>query len=377
MSAESSEELHSSGIIFATSFDRFKQSEIADRIHVLDMPYIGREKHSNWTELRRVFLVLKAARKEKVLLLNSSSGRLQPDTMALAILGLLPRAWRPRVALMGEMWQPNSGLRHLLDWVIVHLADRAVDRYFVHSTDEMGEFPRLWGFDKSKMRCCLYFCSVSAPDLAAPEPPRGNHVFAGGNSHRDYEPLIEVARRMPQVPFVFATHLLQNRDLPPNVTAQQVPHAEFIRLMRSSVAVVTPIKKGLQRAAGQQTYLNAMIFRRPSIVNQTFGVHDHITHNVDGLIVDGSAESYVQALNWVLDPKNASAVERMCAEAHRAASERFSHKRHLENAVKLMKDNFGLELEEAQAQLGKQKAAKKAKLAPAQPLTEDSENPRI
>lgn len=324
-------------VIFATTFNRFQQSRDAHRIRILEMPYVPPAKHTAWDEFRRVFCILKASQRERVLLLNSSAGRYQPDTLALAVLGLLPGRRRPRVALLGDMWQPNRGLRHLMDRIIVRLADRAVDRYFVHSSEELRDFPLYWSLDKNKVRLCLYFYSLKESDMSAPPAPAGDYIFAGGNSHRDYEPLIEAARRMPHVKFVFATFRLNGRtDLPSNVTAGQVTHQEFMNLMRGALAVVTPIKKGLRRSAGQQTYLNAMMFRKPSIVNQTNGVRDHITSGVDGMIVDGSAESYVYALEWILAPQNADAVAKLCAAAHRTASERFSLNSHIEHAVQLM-----------------------------------------
>lgn len=322
--------------LFATTFVRFQQSRAAQRIHVLDMPYVPPAKHSNWDELKRVLWILRAARREKILLLNSSSGRYQPDTMALALLGFLPKRFRPKVAFLGDMWQPNSGLRHRLDRMIVKLADRSVDRYFVHSSEEVKNFPAFWGLDKSKVRLCLYFWSARESDLTAPPPPQEDFVFAGGNSHRDYEPLLEAARQMPDQKFVFATFRLGGLDLPPNVIAKQVPHEEFIRLMRASRAVVTPIKQGLHRSAGQQTYLNAMLFCKPSIVNETNGARDHIQSGVDGIIVDGSPQSYIDALRWVLDPKNAAEVDQMQQLAHRHTSERFSLQKHLDHVVNLM-----------------------------------------
>src|SRR5262245_56431336 len=85
------------GVLFATTFVRFEQSKDAKQIRVLDMPYVPPAKHSNWDELKRVLWILRAARREKTLLLNSSSGRYQPDTFALAILGFFPKRYRPKV----------------------------------------------------------------------------------------------------------------------------------------------------------------------------------------------------------------------------------------------------------------------------------------
>src|SRR5262245_6550633 len=126
-------------ILFATTFNRFRQADAAARIRILEMPYIPPARHSNWDELRRVFKVLSVARSEKVLLLNSSSGRFHPDTLALAILGLFPKSWRPKVGFLGDMWEPNTGLRNLFEKTVVRLADRAIDLYLVHSSEELAQ----------------------------------------------------------------------------------------------------------------------------------------------------------------------------------------------------------------------------------------------
>jgi glycosyltransferase involved in cell wall biosynthesis len=156
-------------------------------------------------------------------------------------------------------------------------------------------------------------------------PPNGNHIFAGGNSHRDYESLIEVAKQMPELNFVIATKHLEGRtDLPRNVIARPVSHHEFMELMLSAAAVIVPIRKGLHRAVGQQTYLNAMWLGKPTIVNDVFGVHDHIQNGETGLIVDGSSESYKEALEWVFSPANQDSLSRLCENAQIAVREKYS-----------------------------------------------------
>jgi len=54
-------------------------------------------------------------------------------------------------------------------------------------------------------------------------------------------------------------------DIPANVKVLQVPHLEFIRLMRESDMVITPLVSGQTRSAGQQTYLNAMRMGRSAL----------------------------------------------------------------------------------------------------------------
>lgn len=92
------------------------------------------------------------------------------------------------------------------------------------------------------------------------------------------------------------------------------------------------MRQGLRRSTGHQTYLNAMKLKKPTIVNDVYGVRDHVRDHDTGLIVDGSAYGYVQALRWVIDPANKEQVRQMCEYAARDVADRFSpetHARHL------------------------------------------------
>jgi glycosyltransferase involved in cell wall biosynthesis len=79
-----------------------------------------------------------------------------------------------------------------------------------------------------------------------------------------------------------------------------------------------------------------MFLAKPTIVNDTLGVRDHIRHMETGLIVDGSAGSYVEALNWVFNPNNREAVKCMNAAAQNDVLERFSFDRHIECVLEIL-----------------------------------------
>jgi hypothetical protein len=276
------------------------------------------------------FRILGTARSASVMLLNSSSGKLYPELIASAALGFVPRRRRPIIAMMGSMWDVEPGLKYQMERIFVRLANRAIDRFIVQSSEELTVFPKTWGIEPPKMRLCLYFYTFTEEDLAAPAPEPGDYIFAGGNSHRDYEPLVEAARQMPDLKFLIATSRLRSGPgLPSNVTVRDVPHAEFVQLMRAARAVVVPMRPMRTRAAGQQTYLNAMLLRKPTVIKDSFAVHDHVRDKENALIVDGSPQSYVDAIRWVLDPANADRVARLCEEAHRSAKNDFSFEKHV------------------------------------------------
>ncbi len=300
----------------------------------IDLPYISPEKHTNWQEFKAFWAVLRAGFKEKALLLNSTSGRWHPDLWASVIFGLLPRRFRPAVVMSGDMWRRDAGLQGTIQNMMVRLGDRAIVRYLVQSTDEITVFPQTWGVNADKVRTCLWFPTFTDEDLKAPPPPVEHLVFAGGNSLRDYTQLVEAARELPNLPFRLVTTRLNDRtDLPDNVTVGGEPYPEFVRLMRAAYAVVVPVVPNLERNAGMATLLNAMLLGKPVIANEALGVRDHVEDGVTGLVVDGSAKSYVEALRWVFDPANADAVTEMGRKAHEVVVSEFSYDKYLQHLV--------------------------------------------
>jgi hypothetical protein len=302
-----------------------------DRVRTLDRPYRGPARHRLRGEFVRLWRVLKAARTERVLLLDSVSGRLHPDVIACALLALLPKRRRPILVLQGDMWAPRSGVRGLFERALIRLVDHAVDRYIVYSNDDRDVFPGLWGISPDKVGVCLCYHHVTDDELAGEEPESEGHVFAGGDSGRDYAPLVEAARQFPDTQFVIATAWVSPKPVPPNVKlvlAERTPtsHAEFIRLLRTSRAVVVPIKRGMRLSVGQQTFLNSMFIGKPTIVSDSLAVRQHVNHGDDAFIVDGSAEGYAAALSWLLAPQNREAVARM-AERGRERARVFNRQR--------------------------------------------------
>jgi glycosyltransferase involved in cell wall biosynthesis len=106
--------------------------------------------------------------------------------------------------------------------------------------------------------------------------------------------------------------------------------------MRASAAVVVPLKQGLNRAAGQQTYLNAMRLEKPTIVTNSLGVNNYIKNGVTALIVDGSTNSYVDAIHRVFDPSHADEINAMRQAARRAVLRHYTFDNHVERLLEFL-----------------------------------------
>ena len=320
---------------FTTTIPYKDDSRFVNRARFIELPLVGEQTF--WDEMKLVWRIVRAVRQEDVLLLFSSRGRFNPDLLATAVIGLWPKRFHPLIVLMGEMWHPSQGKKHLIERFIVKLADRAIYRYALMSTEELEIFPQLWQIDPRKGRFCPYFFTIDKHDLVVDAPLPAQFIFAGGNSFRDYETLLQVAQRFPERQFVIATNRLEGRtDIPANVMAYSMSHREFIQSLRASAVVVIPMRQGLSRAVGQQTYLNAMWLGKPTLVNQTLGVLDHVQPGQTAVVVEGSVDSYVSALQWVFDPKNKAEVAYLSQQAHEVVDKQFAFEHHVSHLLQIV-----------------------------------------
>lgn len=302
----------------------------------VEFPYSREVEDNPLPQLRRLWMLFRWARHAQVMVLDSTSGPLQPDLLACIFMRLLPK--RPVVIMTGDMWNKGNPLKYRFQKLALKLADPSIQRYVVQSYGEQAIFPQVWGVAAEKVRPCLYNFTFTDEEIHASEIASKGYIFAGGNPHRDYDSLLETARRLPNRQFIIATKRLEGReDIPPNVQVVQVPHLEFIRLMREADAVVTPIKSGLTRATGQQTYLNAMRMGKVAIVNgkDVHGVTDYIQHHANGIITDGTPEGYAQAIEWVY--ANPDAAKEMGQVARETASE-FTYERHVRTMASIIEE---------------------------------------
>jgi hypothetical protein len=317
---------------FVTTVGTWATEDFQRRATRLDVPsrldVVPRRSFNPGDELTLFRRVLWAGLREELALLFSSRGALRPELAAIILLGFVPRRFRAGVVLYGEMFQPNSGWRHTIEKVVMRLVDRGVDRYALHTDAEVDIFCENWGIDRSKVRGTGFFLRGATPP-PPPRPARGEHVFAGGTSFRDYDSLIAAARLLPERRFVVCTDQLDGRtDLPDNVEAGLVSPDRFNELISTAGVVVVPLRTDVRRIAGMLTYLQSMWRGTPTICSRALGADEYIDHEVTGLLVDGAAESYAQAIEWTFDPANAATVDAMCAAAQQAVAERFLAEHH-------------------------------------------------
>lgn len=167
---------------FATTFvDGYDHPKFKAAARKIDVPTrldsLSKKEFFFRDEALLFWRVIRAAIEEDTLLLFSSRGRLKPELLAMAFMGLWPQRLRPTIAMYGEMFEPNFGLRHWVERFIMMLVDRAVHRYIVFSRDEIKVFSHTWGVREDKIRVCHQFY---APPETSMETSSGKHIFGGG-----------------------------------------------------------------------------------------------------------------------------------------------------------------------------------------------------
>jgi glycosyltransferase involved in cell wall biosynthesis len=334
------------GAAFVTTVGSWASPDFHDRSRRIEVPprldIVPRREFHPGDELTLFRRVLGAGLREDLLLLFSSRGALRPELAAIIALGFLPRRLRGGIVLYGEMFQPNSGWRHTVERIVMRLVDRGVDRYALHTDAEVEVFCENWNVSPEKVRGTGFFLAN-----ASPPPPersvRGDHVFAGGTSFRDYESLIEAARLLPERRFVACTDQLDGRtDLPANIEAGLVTPDRFNELISTAGVVVVPLKTDVRRIAGMLTYLQSMWRGTPTVCSSALGASEYIDDGVTGLLVGGSPHGYAKAIEWALDPDNAEEVDRMCVAAQQAVAERFLAEHHTAKLLSVVDEVAGL-----------------------------------
>lgn len=185
---------------------------------------------------------------------------------------------------------------------LARLALQGAGCAIVQRTCEVQAYSRALDLPASKFKFVPYHATIF--DLAV-EVHEDGYIFAGGDSHRDYPLLVEAARGLPYR-FIIAClrrDHFSGVNVPENVEITTVPGAEFLKLMARSDAVIVPLKWRPLHVGGEQTYLNAMVMGKPTIVTDA-DASDYIESGVTGVLTPaGNVEALKQTIRRVMEDK--------------------------------------------------------------------------
>lgn len=268
---------------------------------------VSRRSHSSLSVIRK--LVLEAPDYE-VAILNGAAGarQLYSDVVAAS---LIARRGIP-VLLAEAQWEAGSRSlsgrpsREPVDVApetgaalircLIRMFDTRRTHYGVLSTYERDRFPRYWGIDPAR----VHFTPFCVTQPSTPVQSIDRHVFAGGNSLRDYRSLIAAAPHINGNVRV-ATYL-GTAYTTGNLTVGPMDGDAYAEAARTAAVMVVALMADTVRSAGQQTYLNAMMQGQPVVATDAPGVRDYIEDGRTGLIVPpGDDIAMARTVNSLLD----------------------------------------------------------------------------
>lgn len=334
----------------ATTFiDGFYDSRFQDIAVLINVPghfeKLPRQKFNLRLEVTLFWRVMKASRKAKTMLLFSSRGYLKPELSTIILLSLIPKRWRPSIVLYGEMFEPESGFAGKIEKLVMKLVNRGVSLYMVYSTRELSLFPQLWGVDPAKMRFCPFYLIPEHTNYTEGETNRSGLLFAGGNSKRDYAPLIKAARQLPEYNFLFATALTLPETPPENVQVDWPKLEEYLKAMKEAEVILLPLRTDLPRTVGLLTMLEALSLGQAVIASNAMGIDDYITNEDNGIVVEGTPESYIKAIRELLAPENKDQLEKIRKNARQSVIEKFYIQRVMDGILPIIQE--GLEIKDS------------------------------
>ncbi len=314
---------------YSTAAWMYSIPDFARQVKLIEnMPYEPLKPYPVREQLRYLLRILRIAQSARLLHLFSTVGSLKPELLAAALLAILPGAARPAIVIQGPMWEPDGGIKGFGERLLLKILAHSVDRFAVYSHEEISVFAATWNIDPQKVDCIPYCFDPDQAKLPATPARQDVYVFAGGNSHRNYLPLVEAARLLPEVRFIIATHRLSGiTNIPANVTASSLPHDVYTKTMQNAAVNIVPIQGNLHRSVGHQTFLNSMALKIPTIVNRVLGIEEYIQHQKTGWVVEGTPESYAETIRAILQPENQAQVVAICEAAVSTVREQFSLQR--------------------------------------------------
>ncbi len=245
--------------------------------------------------------LLLRARQYDALVLDGSARR---DQLAAALLRL--RRGGPALVIADATWKvPDRPGAACGKRLAMRLVDGERTTFCVPSRFEADRFALTWRLRRSSVRFAPWPVTLVSPDPMHEATDNGR-VFAGGNSLRDYRPLIDAAGEIG-APVDIATSTLDADDArgyPANVTARSFARTDYDAMLRAASVVVVPLQPRTDRSSGQTTYVNAMALGKAIVVSDAPGVRDYIDDGETGVIVPcGDATALACAVRALLSDR--------------------------------------------------------------------------
>ena len=186
--------------------------------------------------------------------------------------------------------------------VLLKLTKIKDEKFTVSSKCEIDLYSKKLGIPKS---CFIY---IPLGDYIEREFTQvetevdGEYYFAGGYSNRNYAPLINVFRKLPQKLVIVGSHLneeLNLNDVPENIIIyQDIDKNLFEILVRNSKACILPLKKDTG-ASGQRVINSYLRNGKTVIAKDMCMTREYFSHSVNGFLYKHTEPELLSLINTI------------------------------------------------------------------------------
>lgn len=261
------------------------------------------------------------------------------EALFMSFFKLLFRRRVPIVSCLVYLHEPPANaISRMLHALKMAILRKGTDCFVLISTDEIESYHRVLGIPKSKLVFIPYKMN-SQGFLSTLEVKEGAHIYAGGDSIRDYETLFEAVRGLDVRVKVLTNLRFPQEIVPENVEIvanSNTPEA-YYRPCAESLFAVVPMKKGYIRCSGQATYLGAMFLGKAVVVSDIAGVRDLVEDRKTGLIVPPGDVPALRAAIRELS-ENRELRETLGRRAREHVKDRYTVDNYLRNLLRIVSE---------------------------------------
>ena len=201
----------------------------------------------------------------------------------------------PEIIILTFIFKDKNGLKGKLykKFVSKALSYSKLKKVCVLSSNEIALYSNIFPGIKNK----LYFCKIggSMPRTNI-TPKKGKYFVTAGRSNRDYDFLVDSFKEREEE-LVIISDTYKRKDISKNITILDNCFGEsYERCLAESFAVIVSLRD-IPVSSGQLVVLNAFRYHKPVIATKHPGINDYIDDNVNGLLIDKTADSLDKAIS--------------------------------------------------------------------------------
>ena len=297
--------------------------------------YIPVEGPDVWSAIRNALRLMSGRKKHDCVVLGAGKS----DLIYAVLQTVLPFRRRPTILIDCLWYERRNRYVQGAKKVLMKVVDITVDKYCVWATREIDAYSQCFGLPRQKFVFVPYHTTLADEPL---EVRDGGYLFAGGDSGRDYQTLIEAMRGIPATLHIASMRpeAFDRLNPPPNVVVSRYSPTEYLRMMAGCSVNIVALAGGLLHSAGQQTFLNSMWMGKPTIVTDPDGACDYINDGVDGILVKpGDVQALHSAILNLLS--NRGHVETIGANARQRLSTGYSTEDHFRQIIAIAEELCG------------------------------------